>query len=157
MSIPFNELPWFRRPQSEARQPQPEMCNIQEAEQEIEFHRLESSKTQEPRQPHSLQNVEEQELKRPHSAPCIAQVNKNQDIKHAQSVPCISQNAEKHAAKLPKGQIISKGLLVSSYSPKIGTNERMNERTNLFFATTTNSFFVFWENLRTPKGPFEVI
>ena len=56
-----------------------------------------------------------------------------------------------------KGQIISKGLLVSSYSPKIGTNERMNERTNLFFATTTNSFFVFWENLRTPKGPFEVI
>ena len=43
MSSPLNKLPWPRQSQSEARQPQPEMCNIQEAEQEIEFHRLESS------------------------------------------------------------------------------------------------------------------
>ena len=102
MSIPLNELPWFRRSQSEARQPRPEMCDIQEAEQEIEFHRLESSKTQETRQPPSVQNVEEQELNRPHSAPCIAQGNKKQQVKHSQSEPCISQNVEKHGAKLPK-------------------------------------------------------
>ena len=106
MSIPLNELPWFRRPQSEARQPRPEMCNIQEAEQEVEFHRLESSRTQEPRQPQSapcyVQDVEEQELKHPNSVPCITEDNKEQQVKHSQSVPCIAQNVKKHAAKLPK-------------------------------------------------------
>ena len=51
---------------------------------------------------------------------------------------------------LVKGQIISKGLLVSSNSPKKRTNE-------FVFTTATNSFVRFWENSRTPKSHFEII
>ena len=47
-----------------------------------------------------------------------------------------------------KGQIISKGLLVSSNSPK-KTNQRIHFR--------YYDEFVFWENSRTPKSPFEII
>lgn len=89
-----------------AQQPRPEVCNIQESEQEVEFHRLESFRTQEPMRPQSApcyaQDVEQQELKRPHSAPCIAQDNKEQQVKHSQSVTYISQNVEVHAEKLPQ-------------------------------------------------------
>ena len=95
-----------RQPQSEARQALPELCNIQEAEQEVEFHRLESSKTQEPMPPPLAPcyapDVEEEEFKRPHSSPCIAQDNKKQGVKHSQSVPCIVQNIEEHGTKVPK-------------------------------------------------------
>ena len=49
-----------------------------------------------------------------------------------------------------KGQIISKGLLVSSNSPK-------NEQTISFLLLRRVRSFVFWENSRTPKSPFEII
>ena len=46
-----------------------------------------------------------------------------------------------------KGQIISKGLLVSS----------KNKQTNSFLLLRQIRLFVFWENSRTPKSPFEII
>ena len=49
-----------------------------------------------------------------------------------------------------KGQIISKGLLVYSNSPK-------KERTNSFLLLRRICSFVFWENSRRPKSPFEII
>ena len=51
-----------------------------------------------------------------------------------------------------KGQIISKGLLVSSNSPK-------NEWRNSFLLQQwIHLFVVFWgENSRTPESPFEIV
>ena len=49
-----------------------------------------------------------------------------------------------------KGQIISKGLLVSTNSPKKRTNEFV------LLLRRIRSFF-FWENLRTSRSPFEII
>ena len=53
-------------------------------------------------------------------------------------------------SKFLKGQIMLKGLIVSSNSPKKQTNE-------FIFTTTTNLFGFFGENSRTPKSPFEII
>ena len=52
--------------------------------------------------------------------------------------------------KVTKGKIISKGLLVSSNSPKKGTNE-------FVFTTTTNSFVHFLGEFEDTKSPFEII
>ena len=151
------KLPWLRRPHSEARQPRPKMCNIQEAEQEVEFHRLDSSKTQETRQPHSVQNVEEQKLKRPHSAPCIAQDNKNQEIKHSQSVPCIAQNVEKHAAKLPKSVSFNvKGVEEKKEKlPQLAPSNTKEMSGQVEFSQS--QFETFVEEQGTKKPPSEAI
>ena len=58
-------------------------------------------------------------------------------------------NSNSRLFDYPKGQIISKGLFVSSNSPKKWTNQ-------FIFTTTTNSF-IFWKNSRIPKSPFEII
>ena len=47
-----------------------------------------------------------------------------------------------------KGQIISKGLLVSSNSPQKGTNE-------FVFTTTTNLFICFLGEFEDTKKPFQ--
>ena len=75
------------------------------------------------------------------------------------SVPCLEKSSlnskEKlvftiHKLKGIKGQIISKGLLVSSNSPK------SNQRIRFYYYYEFVSSF-YWENSRTPKGPFEII
>ena len=48
-----------------------------------------------------------------------------------------------------KGQVISKGLLVSSNSPKKQTNE-------FLFTTTTKSFIRFLGEFEDTKNPFEI-
>ena len=49
-----------------------------------------------------------------------------------------------------KGQIISKGLLVSSNSPK-------KQMKKFILLLRQICLFVLWENSRTPKSPFEII